>query len=54
MRVEKETGSIAPGKRADLVLLDGDRSRHSRRAQDDVVVCRGIVYDPAELFATAG
>nr|HEX4312664.1 amidohydrolase family protein [Kofleriaceae bacterium] len=50
-----DAGSIAPGKRADLVLVDGDPTRDiSTIRNTDVVVCRGVVYDPAELFRAAG
>jgi imidazolonepropionase-like amidohydrolase len=55
MGVERDVGSIAVGKRADLVLLDGDPTvdiAAVRRA--DVVVCRGRVYDPAALYASVG
>ncbi|HEX3476954.1 MAG TPA: amidohydrolase family protein [Kofleriaceae bacterium] len=49
------TGSIAAGKRADLVLVDGDPTRDLAALRNtDVVVCRGVVYDPAELFVAAG
>jgi imidazolonepropionase-like amidohydrolase len=55
MRVEKETGSIAPGKRADMALIDGDPLADIAAVRKtDVVICRGTVFDPAELFATAG
>jgi len=55
MRVDKDTGSIAAGKRADLVLVDGDPTRDIAAVRDaDVVVCRGVVYDPAELFSAIG
>lgn len=48
-------GSIAVGKRADLVLLDGDPVRDLGALRNTaVVVCRGMVYDPAELFAAVG
>ena len=52
---DREVGSIAPGKRADLVLVDGDPTRDISAVRNtDVVVCRGVVYDPAELQASAG
>jgi imidazolonepropionase-like amidohydrolase len=51
----REAGSIAPGKRADLVLVDGDPTRDISTVRNaDVVVCRGVVYDPAELLAASG
>ena len=52
---DRERGSIAVGKQADLVLVDGDPTADIaalRRAR--LVVCRGIVYDPAELLGAAG
>ncbi len=55
MNVDKEAGSIAVGKRADLVLVAGDPLADMGAVRNtDVVVCRGLVYDPAELFAAVG
>ncbi|HWO25559.1 MAG TPA: amidohydrolase family protein [Kofleriaceae bacterium] len=55
MRQDREVGSIAPGKRADLVLVDGDPTRDISAIRNaDVVVCRGVVFDPAELLAASG
>jgi imidazolonepropionase-like amidohydrolase len=52
---DREVGSIAAGKRADLVLVDGDPTRDISAVRNtDVVVCRGVVYDPAELLASSG
>ncbi|HMG54856.1 MAG TPA: amidohydrolase family protein, partial [Kofleriaceae bacterium] len=49
------SGSIAVGKRADLVLLDGDPTRDIAAVRNtDVVVCRGVVYAPGELFTSVG
>jgi imidazolonepropionase-like amidohydrolase len=51
MGLDREAGSIAVGKRADLVLLDGDPTRDITAVRNTrSVVCRGLVYDPAELF----
>jgi len=39
----------------DLVLVDGDPLRDIAAVRNaDVVVCRGLVYDPARLFAAVG
>jgi imidazolonepropionase-like amidohydrolase len=55
MGADRETGSIAVGKRADLVLVDGDPTTDIAAIRNtDVVVSRGVVYDPAELFAAVG
>ena len=55
MHQDRETGSIAAGKRADLVLIDGDPTVDiSTIRNTDVVVCRGVVYQPDELFVAAG
>lgn len=55
MGQDHEVGSITAGKRADLVLVDGDPTREiSAIRNTDVVVCRGVVYDPRELFASVG
>jgi hypothetical protein len=55
MGQDRDAGSIAAGKRADLVLVDGDPTHDIAALRStDVVVCRGVVYDPAELFVAAG
>jgi imidazolonepropionase-like amidohydrolase len=55
MRRDAESGSITAGKRADLVLIDGDPIRDIAAVRNTAaVVCRGVVYDPAELFAAVG
>jgi len=55
MAADRDAGSIAPGKRADLVLVDGDPTRDiSAIRKTDTVVCRGVVYDPAELVTAIG
>lgn len=55
MGVDREAGSIAVGKHADLVLIDGDpTSDIATIRRTDAVVCRGAVYDPGELFAAVG
>jgi cytosine/adenosine deaminase-related metal-dependent hydrolase len=55
MGKDREAGSIAVGKRADLVLVDGDPTRDISAVRNtDVVIARGVVYDPAELLASAG
>jgi imidazolonepropionase-like amidohydrolase len=55
MGVDRDAGSIAVGKRADLVLVDGDPTRDIAAVRNtDSVVCRGVVYDPGELFTAVG
>ncbi|HEX4422789.1 MAG TPA: amidohydrolase family protein [Kofleriaceae bacterium] len=55
MGIDRDAGSITVGKRADLVLVDGDPTRDIAAVRNaDTVVCRGVVYDPAELFAAVG
>ncbi len=55
MHAEREVGTIAAGQRADLVLLDGDPTRDIAAVRNtDAVICRGVVYDPGELYASVG
>ncbi|HEY0476924.1 MAG TPA: amidohydrolase family protein, partial [Kofleriaceae bacterium] len=55
MGKDREAGSIAVGKRADLVLIDGDPTRDISSVRNTTaVVCRGVVYDPGELFTAVG
>jgi imidazolonepropionase-like amidohydrolase len=52
---EKELGSIAPGKLADMVLLDGDPTAdisNVRRVR--TVIKDGVLYDPQALYAALG
>ncbi len=44
-------GSIAPGKQADLVLIDGDPSRQARDVEKvEIVFKEGVGYDPKKLI----
>jgi Amidohydrolase family len=55
LRQEKELGSIAPGKRADLVLVEGnpvERISDIRRCR--LVVKNGALYKSDALYAAAG
>jgi imidazolonepropionase-like amidohydrolase len=50
-----ERGVIAPGKLADLILIDGDPSVHIADIDRiDVVMKGGKVYDPARIEASLG
>ena len=52
-RVDKERGSIAPGKLADLVLVDGDPTRDISAVRKPVIVIKdGIVYHSDELCSS--
>jgi hypothetical protein len=55
MKLDRDLGSIAPGKLADLILVDGDPTRNIsdiRRAT--LVVKDGVMYDPAKLYQEIG
>jgi imidazolonepropionase-like amidohydrolase len=55
MGMDAEVGTIAPGKRADLILVDGnplERFADLRRVRS--VIANGRVYDPALLWQSAG
>jgi hypothetical protein len=55
LKQDKELGSIAPGKRADLVLVDGNPAEHIsdiRRCR--LVMKNGVEYKSAELYSAAG
>ena len=55
MKYDAELGSIAPGKLADLVLIDGNPARNiSDVRKTTLVVKNGVVYQPAELAAELG
>jgi hypothetical protein len=55
MKKDKDLGSIAPGKLADLILVDGDpTSRISDIRRVTLTVKGGTVYDPAKLYEELG
>jgi imidazolonepropionase-like amidohydrolase len=55
MNMDKDLGSIAPGKLADLVLIDGDPTKNiSDIRKTALVVKDGVIYKPAELYTELG
>lgn len=47
------TGSIAPGKNADLILIKGDPTTDITTIENvDTVFKDGVAYDPAKLLET--
>lgn len=55
MGKQRELGSIAVGKRADLVLLDGDPLKNIGDVRNtELVISRGNVFEPAKLFGAVG
>lgn len=55
MKRDAQSGSIAKGKDADLVLIDGDPLAKITDIRKVVTVVKaGVVYDSTEVFATAG
>lgn len=50
---EARVGSIAPGKQADLVVIDGDPSRTIAEVRKvETVFKQGVGFDPAKLIAS--
>jgi imidazolonepropionase-like amidohydrolase len=55
MSMDKDLGSIAPGKLADLALVDGDPTKNiSDIRKTAVVVQDGVLYYPNELYTELG
>ena len=55
MKEDSDYGSIAPGKIADVILIDGKPAEHVADLRKvDRVVRAGRVYDPRELRAASG
>ena len=55
MKLDGDLGTIAPGKLADLILVDGDPTRKISDIRRVVLTVKdGMVYDPAELYRTLG
>ncbi|TFW18315.1 amidohydrolase family protein [Duganella callida] len=54
-RTSNERGSIVPGKLADIVLVDGDPTKHIEDVRKvSAVITRGYVIYPSEIDATLG
>ncbi len=54
-RVLDDRGSIAAGKRADLILIDGDPTRDIADIRKVATVIKGeTVYYPAEVYRELG
>lgn len=55
MGVDHQRGTIAAGKLADLVLIDGDPTRDIAQVRRvDLVLKGGTMYDPAQIEAALG
>jgi imidazolonepropionase-like amidohydrolase len=55
MKKDAELGSIAPGKLADLVLIDGNPATTiSDVRKISLVMKDGVFYHPAELYSELG
>jgi imidazolonepropionase-like amidohydrolase len=55
LKRDAELGSIAPGKLADLILIDGDPARRiSDIRHTDLVIKDGKVYESAALYRSFG
>ena len=55
LKRERELGSIAPGKLADLLLVDGDPAqRISDLRRTSLVIKNGLILQPAELYKSIG
>jgi imidazolonepropionase-like amidohydrolase len=55
MSLDKELGSIAPGKLADLTLVDGNPAADIRDIRKTVLVVKdGVLYQSAELYSELG
>jgi len=55
MSMDKDLGSITPGKLADLTLIDGDPVANiSDIRKTALVVKDGVLYRPAELYSALG
>jgi imidazolonepropionase-like amidohydrolase len=55
MKKDTELGSIAPGKLADLVLINGNPTTNISEVRKTALVMKdGVLYKPAELYAELG
>ena len=55
MKLDHDLGTIAPGKLADLILVDGDPTKNISDIRRVVLTVKdGVMYDPAELYRSIG
>ena len=55
MHLDKDLGSVTPGKYADMILVNGDPTRQMSDIRHvDTVIKNGLVYKPAELYPAFG
>jgi imidazolonepropionase-like amidohydrolase len=55
MSLDKDLGSISPGKLADLILVDGNPAANISDIRKTVLVVKdGVLYNSAELYAELG
>jgi imidazolonepropionase-like amidohydrolase len=53
--VDRERGTIAPGKLADMILIDGDPTAHIEDIHKTAIVIKGgQIYRPAQIEAALG
>ncbi|MEA3178894.1 MAG: hypothetical protein QOI59_2417 [Gammaproteobacteria bacterium] len=53
--VDRERGTIAPGKWADMILIDGDPTMHIEDVHKATIVMKGgHIYHPAQIEAALG
>jgi len=55
MHLDKDLGSVSPGKYADMILVNGDPTKQMSDIRHvDTVIKNGVVYKPAELYPAFG
>jgi imidazolonepropionase-like amidohydrolase len=55
MNLDRDSGTIEPGKRADMILVEGNPLAHvSDLRRVARVIANGRVYDPAKLWQSVG
>lgn len=55
MHLDRETGTVEKGKRADLIVVDGNPLRKIEEIRTvDIVVANGRIFDTATLWKSVG
>ena len=54
MHLDKDFGSVTPGKYADMILVNGNPTKQISDVRHVDTIKNGVVYRPADLYQAFG